>query len=127
MHQSELIYRDLFRGNTTLPTKSPFSFEQQQALQQLLLTIVRSNGSLPGTEESVVFYFSNSAISHLLDALRYENPYGLSIRSSVLEALARYDISFNRVISHGLHEYLLQYVMDERQLQDSDGLIEGKA
>ena len=99
--------------------------EQEKELKQLLLKLVRANGSLPGTnEESVLFYFSNSAI---LDALRYENPYGLSIRSSVLEALARYDMRFHRTISHGLHEYLLQYVMDERGLRDNDGNIESGA
>ena len=120
-NQSETIYRDLFKGGSTLPTKSLFSVEQEKELKQLLLKLVRANGSLPGTnEESVLFYFSNSAISRLLDALRYENPYGLSIRSSVLEALARYDMRFHRTISHGLHEYLLQYVMDERGLRDND-------
>ena len=127
MNQSETIYRDLFKGGSTLPTKSLFSAEQEKELKQLLLKLVRANGSLPGTnEESVLFYFSNSAISRLLDALRYENPYGLSIRSSVLEALARYDMCFHRTISHGLHEYLLQYVMDERGLRDNDGSIESE-
>lgn len=128
MNQSETIYRDLFKGGSTLPTKSLFSVEQEKELKQLLLKLVRANGSLPGTnEESVLFYFSNSAISRLLDALRYENPYGLSIRSSVLEALAHYDMRFHRTISHGLHEYLLQYVMDERGLRDNDGNIESEA
>ena len=128
MNQSETIYRDLFKGGSTLPTKSLFSVEQEKELKQLLLKIVHANGSLPGTnEESVLFYFSNNAISCLLDALRYENPYGLSIRSSVLEALARYDMRFHRTISHGLHEYLLQYVMDERGLRDNDGNLESGA
>lgn len=114
-------------GGLALPTKSRFSAEQERDLKQLLLKIVRSNGSLPEDEESVLFYFSSSAISRLMDALRYENPYGLSIRSSLLEALAGYDMSLHRAISHDLHEYLLQYVMDERGLRDNDGWIGSEA
>ena len=54
-----------------------------------------------------------------MDELRYESPYGNSARGCLLEALCKYDLSFDALLSAKLSEYLLQYTQDERELHIS--------
>ena len=93
---------------------------QEKELRSIVLQIVRSKGVVP-EEARMAFYFSGEVLSSLLNALRYENPYGTSLRSSLLESLASYDPQFAENISRRLSEFLLQYVMDERASDPAEG------
>ena len=71
----------------------------------------------------IKFYFSKAIISDLAYQLRYETPYGHSTRASILERLARWDLTFESLITLYIGEYLLEFVTDERSLSDNaDGM-----
>ena len=122
IRESEAIFCILFKGGVSpaLPLKSPFSPVQEKELRSIVLQIVRAKRVVP-EEDRIDFYFSGDVLSSLLNALRYENPYGTSLRSSLLESLASYDPHFAENISHRLSEFLLQYVMDERASDPTEG------
>ena len=122
IRESETIFCILFKGgvSSALPLKSPFSPVQEKELRSIVLQIVRAKRVVP-EEDRIDFYFSGDVLSSLLNALRYENPYGTSLRSSLLESLASYDPRFAENISHRLSEFLLQYVMDERASDPTEG------
>lgn len=89
----------------------------------LLLDIVVSKGSLPKKGDAILFYFDKTIISSIVYELRYESPYGLSSRCCILESLARYNLSLEKLIVQDIGQYLLQYVTDERALlNQSDGV-----
>ena len=89
---------------------------QEKELRSIVLQIVRAKGVVP-EEDRIDFYFSGDVLSSVLNALRYENPYGTSLRSSLLESLASYDPDFAEKISHRLSEF----VMDERASDPTEG------
>lgn len=70
----------------------------------------------------VLHYFPRRVLSELVCQLRYESPYGQSSRCSVLDRLARFDLSLEEQIAGFVGQYLLQFVLDERELVvQSDG------
>ena len=61
-------------------------------------------------------YFSRRVLSEMVCQLRYESPYGQSSRCSVLDRLARFDLALEEQIAGFVGQYLLQFVLDEREL-----------
>lgn len=70
----------------------------------------------------VFHYFPKRVLSELVCQLRYESPYGQSSRCSVLDRLARFDLALEEQVAGFVGQYLLQFVLDERELViQSDG------
>ena len=70
----------------------------------------------------VFHYFPKRVLSDLVYQLRYESPYGQSSRCSVLDRLARFDLALDEQVAGFVGQYLLQFVLDERELViQSDG------
>lgn len=70
----------------------------------------------------VFHYFPKRVLSDLVYQLRYESPYGQSSRCSVLDRLARFDLALEEQVAGFVGQYLLQFVLDERELViQSDG------
>ena len=72
----------------------------------------------------VFHYFPRRVLSELVCQLRYESPYGQSSRCSVLDRLARFHLALEEQIAGFVGQYLLQFVLDERELViQSDGSV----
>ena len=112
------LFDSLFRSSVL--TKPALSMKQEEEMKRMLFEIVSRKAQLPGEDEDdVKFFFDKAAVSPLVDELRYESPYGNSARGCLLEALCKYDLSFDALVSGKLSEYLLQYTQDERELHIS--------
>lgn len=74
------------------------------------------------TIDIIHYYFTNNEVINLVDALRYESPYGTSTRSHLLELLCKYDMEYMERVTLCVHQFVWQYVLDERDLIiQSDG------
>ena len=64
--------------------------KQEEEMKRMLFEIVSRKAQLPGEDEDdVKFFFDKTAVSPLVDELRYESPYGNSARGCKLEALCK--------------------------------------
>lgn len=124
---SNRLFDILFSGSSTsvIPVKSMMSPKQESDIRQLFLDVVMAEGTLPkqrdsargDSEEVIVFhYFPKRVLSDLVYQLRYESPYGQSSRCSVLDRLARFDLALEEQVAGFVGQYLLQFVLDEREL-----------